>query len=168
MSCWIAKIHRIIFMLHIETKWNLLYKVFDYIGGMVVKKAVTWTLIISSLAFFVDWAVLGIKLLSGNYDVIAEAYIGAVCFIIMFASLFIKRFSSKCPHCGRIIASDGKYCPHCGKSYIHKFWFTLRKSPFYQCFRRWSSVQVPSSLKFQRMWELIALSRTYLIGQSKS
>lgn len=80
-----------------------------------MKKTITWTSIISSFAFFVDWVVLGIKLFSGNYNVIAEAYIGAVCFTIMFVSLLIKRFSSKCPHCGRISASDGKYCPHCGE-----------------------------------------------------
>lgn len=80
-----------------------------------MKKVVTWTLIISFFAFVVDWAVLGIKLLNGNYDVITEAYIGAVCFTIMFVSLLIKRFSSKCPHCGRTIVSDGKYCPYCGE-----------------------------------------------------
>ena len=84
-------------------------------GDIMMKKVVTWILIISSFALFVDWAVLGIKLLDGNYDVIAEAYIGEVCFIIMFVSLSIKRFSRKCPHCGSIIASNGKYCPHCGE-----------------------------------------------------
>lgn len=85
---------------------------------MIVKKTVTWVLIITFFAFFIDWAVLGIKLLNGNYDVVVEAYIGAVCFPIMFVCLLIKRFSSKCPHCGKISASGGKFCPHCGKTVI--------------------------------------------------
>lgn len=82
---------------------------------MNVKKKTTWILIIACFAFFIDWAVLGLELLNGNYDVIVEAYIGAICFVIIFVCLFIKRFSSKCPHCGKISYSGGKFCPHCGK-----------------------------------------------------
>lgn len=80
-----------------------------------MKKAATWAFIIAFITLFIDWAVLGIKLLDGNYDVIAEAYIGAVCFVIIFICILIKQFKGKCPHCGRIITSDGKYCPHCGE-----------------------------------------------------
>ena len=82
----------------------------------IVKKIVTWVLIIAFFGFFIDWAVLGIKILNGNYDVIAEAYIGAVCFVIMLVCLLIKKFSSKCPHCGKISNSGGRFCPHCGKT----------------------------------------------------
>lgn len=80
-----------------------------------MKKAATWGFVIAFFAFFIDWAMLGIKLLNGNYDVIAEAYIGAVCFFVMFVCLLIMKFFGKCPHCGKISDSGGRFCPHCGK-----------------------------------------------------
>ena len=79
-----------------------------------MKKAATWAFIIAFITLFIDWAILGIKLLDGNYDVIAEAYIGAVCIAIIFICILIKH-TGKCPHCGKIITSDGRYCPYCGE-----------------------------------------------------
>ena len=49
------------------------------------------------------------KLLDGDYDIIPEAYIGAACFGVMLISAVYKAFASKCPHCGKMIQSNGKY-----------------------------------------------------------
>lgn len=70
-----------------------------------MKRITTCVLIIALIIFIIDWGIIGVKLLDGDYDIIPEAYIGAAC----------KAFASKCPHCGKMIQSNGKYCPHCGK-----------------------------------------------------
>ncbi len=54
-------------------------------------------------------------MLDGDYDIIPEAYIGAACFGVMLICAVCKAFTNKCPHCGKLIQSNGKYCPHCGK-----------------------------------------------------
>lgn len=57
---------------------------------------------------------LGIKIFKGNYDVLTEAYIGAVCFPVFVVCVVISKLSKKCPYCGKSIALKGTYCPHCG------------------------------------------------------
>lgn len=49
------------------------------------------------------------KLLDGNYDIITEAYIGVACFGAMLICAVCKAFTNKCPHCGKLIQSNGKY-----------------------------------------------------------
>ena len=80
-----------------------------------MKRITTWVLIIALIIFIIDWGIIGVKLLDGNYDIITEAYIGAACFGVMLISAVYKAFASKCPHGGKMIQSNGKYCPHCGK-----------------------------------------------------
>lgn len=80
-----------------------------------MKKVATWLLLISLLIFVIDWGVMGLKLFDGNYDIIIEAYIGLICFVTMLICILIRSFSTKCPYCGKIRVSNGRYCPHCGK-----------------------------------------------------
>ncbi len=80
-----------------------------------MKKIVNWTLFITFIVFLIDWGVVGLSLLNGNYDITIGAYIGLVCFIIIFACIFYRSFSSKCPHCGKMLLVNGAYCSHCGK-----------------------------------------------------
>lgn len=80
-----------------------------------MKRITTWVLIIALIIFIIDWGIIGVKLLDGNYDIITEAYIGAACFGVMLICAVCKAFTNKCPHCGKLIQSNGKYCPHCGK-----------------------------------------------------
>lgn len=83
-----------------------------------MKKATTWIIVVTLLAFVIAWGVMGIKLLDGNYDITIEAYIGLISIIIFFVSVCIKRFSNskiKCPHCGKLRWDEGKYCSYCGK-----------------------------------------------------
>lgn len=80
-----------------------------------MKKITTWLLIIALILFMIDWGVMGVKLLNGNYEIITEAYIGAACWGVMLVSAVCKVFTNKCPHCGKVMLTNGKYCPHCGK-----------------------------------------------------
>lgn len=81
-----------------------------------MKKAAIWTSVIAFLNFFIVWGVMGVKLFDGDYDVTIETYIGLACAMIGLACLLYVRLSAdRCPHCGKLRLSVGKYCPHCGK-----------------------------------------------------
>ncbi len=80
-----------------------------------MKRITTCVLIIALIIFIIDWGIIGMKLLDGDYDIITETYIGAACFGVMLISAVYKAFASKCPHCGKMIQSNGKYCPHYGQ-----------------------------------------------------
>ena len=79
-----------------------------------MKKVDTWLLLISLLIFVIG-GVIGLKLFDGNYDIIIEAYIGLICLVTMLICILIRSFSTKCPYCGKMRVSNGRYCPHCGK-----------------------------------------------------
>lgn len=81
-----------------------------------MKKITPWVIAISFVVFVVDWGVMGIKLLDGNYNITLEAYIALVDYIVLTVFVLIKRFSSaKCSHCGKVRFDNGKYCSYCGK-----------------------------------------------------
>ncbi len=82
---------------------------------MKLRKVANWVLAITFIVFLIDWGVVGIKLLDNNYNITVEAYIGLVCFIIIFVSIIIRTFTDRCPHCGKIRATKGAYCSYCGK-----------------------------------------------------
>jgi len=80
-----------------------------------MKKVMSWLFAISLTVFIIDWGIVGVKLLSGDYDITAGAYIALVCSIIMIVCGLYRSFSSKCPHCGKIRATGGDYCSYCGR-----------------------------------------------------
>ena len=80
-----------------------------------MKKVATWILWIAFVVTFITFAIMGIKLLDGNYEFTAEVYIVAVGFFVMFVCSLIRAFGNKCPHCGKTIMDNGEYCSHCGK-----------------------------------------------------
>ena len=83
-----------------------------------MKKFAIWGAAIALIVFIIDWGVIGLKLLEGDYDITLGAYLGAACLAILFAYIIYIRFSKKCPHCGKWLQTNGKYCPYCGKE-IH-------------------------------------------------
>ncbi len=83
-----------------------------------MRKIVNWSLVISFIIFLIDWGVLGLKLLNGDYDIMIEAHIGLICFIVVFGCIFIRSFTNRCPHCGRLRLTNGKYCSYCGKEIL--------------------------------------------------
>ena len=72
-------------------------------------------MLITTIIFIIDWGIMGIKLLDGNYNISLESYIGAICFIIIFVCILYKSFSNKCPYCNKSLLINGTYCPYCGK-----------------------------------------------------
>lgn len=80
-----------------------------------MKKAATWILWISFGVNFIALAIMGVKILDGNYEIVVEAYICAACFLAIFICNLVRAFGNKCPHCGKTILDNGEYCSHCGK-----------------------------------------------------
>lgn len=65
--------------------------------------------------FAVDWLIVSLKLLNGDYDITLGAYVALVCVIVMALYPLSRALFSKCPYCGKSLASSGRYCPHCGR-----------------------------------------------------
>lgn len=65
--------------------------------------------------FVVDWLIVGLKLLNGDYDITLGAYVALVCVIVMALYPLSRALFFKCPYCGKPLASSGRYCPHCGR-----------------------------------------------------
>ena len=80
-----------------------------------MKKVAIWGAAIAFVTFVITWGVMGLSLADGGYDIQTMAYIGLVCWIVLLICLLILVVSNKCPHCGKIRRSRGKYCPYCGK-----------------------------------------------------
>ena len=80
-----------------------------------MKKVATWALVIAFIAVIVDWGIMGLKLFDNDYNITVEAYIALVCCIVILVSIFIRCFTDRCPHCGKIRATKGAYCSYCGK-----------------------------------------------------
>lgn len=82
---------------------------------MKLRKVANWALTIAFIIFLIDWGMMGIKLLDNDYDITVEACIGLVCFVVIFVSIFIRCFTDRCPHCGKMRVTKGAYCSYCGK-----------------------------------------------------
>lgn len=80
-----------------------------------MKKWAGWLAVTAFLVFVIDWGVMGVKLLDGNYDISAEAYIGLISIVVCLSCILYIRFAHRCQHCGKTIPFYGKYCLHCGK-----------------------------------------------------
>ena len=84
-------------------------------GGGDMKRIAGWITIAAFVVFVVDWTIVGLRLLNGNYDITVGAYLGMACWVVMLMCILIRAFWGKCPHCGKSTYSGGQYCPHCGK-----------------------------------------------------
>lgn len=80
-----------------------------------MKKGATWILWIAFGIVLISLAIIGVKLLDGNYEFPVEAYIAAAGFLVIFVCSLIRAFGNKCPHCGKMLLDTGEYCSHCGK-----------------------------------------------------
>ena len=80
-----------------------------------MKKIAIWGAVIAFVIFLIDWGVLGLNIANGNYDTQILAYIGLGCWIVLLIFLIVIAVNTRCPHCGKIRTTRGKYCPYCGK-----------------------------------------------------
>ena len=81
-----------------------------------MKKVFLWLAIISAIVLFITLGVVGVKLLDGNYDTNVEVIITGISFVIFLGSVVCYKLNGiRCPHCGKMNQTFGKYCPYCGK-----------------------------------------------------
>ena len=80
-----------------------------------MKKIAVWTVVLSMIIFVIAWGVMGVKILDGNYGITAEACTGAVCLAVLLVCAIYIRVTNRCPHCGKMKQTFGKFCPYCGK-----------------------------------------------------
>ena len=82
-----------------------------------MKKAAILLWCLALMAAIIAWGVMGIKILNNDYNITAEAYTVLIAIIILLVIAVFRAFSNKCPHCGKLRISMGKYCPYCGKEF---------------------------------------------------
>ncbi|MDO4739308.1 MAG: hypothetical protein Q4A66_01435 [Eubacteriales bacterium] len=82
---------------------------------MTLKTKGTITIACALLVFLIDWGVLGIKLYQGEYEIMAEAAVGLVCFAALIVGIILRAIGDRCPYCGKIRRVGGKVCLYCGK-----------------------------------------------------
>jgi len=81
----------------------------------MLKRIKTWVLIIAMLVLMILYALIGLKLLSDNYNILIEASICLACIVIVFICIMVRLATYRCPDCGKSLKTDGSYCPFCGK-----------------------------------------------------
>ncbi len=72
-------------------------------------------LAIAFLLILIVWGVIGVKIFTNDYDFQIWAYIAAGCWAVMLACLIYRVVTNRCPHCGKIRWSRGKFCSWCGR-----------------------------------------------------
>ena len=80
-----------------------------------MKKIAIWLAVITFIIFVIDWGIIGLKILDGDYDITVGVYIGFISIVVCFISIFYVKSQNRCPYCGKMKQSFGKYCPYCGK-----------------------------------------------------
>lgn len=80
-----------------------------------MKKIRTWILAVSIFVVVIALGIMGLKLYDGNYNIAVEVYITMGCLMVILGCAVSKVFTDKCPHCGKLRVSNGKFCPYCGK-----------------------------------------------------
>ena len=78
-------------------------------------KRAMWLAGIAIFVFVLDWCIIGLNLLDGNYEITVGAYIGLACIAVIFVCIVYIKWNSRCPHCGKLRLYGGRYCAHCGK-----------------------------------------------------
>ena len=80
-----------------------------------MKKVAAWLAAIALIVFVIDWGLIGLKLLDGDFDITLGTYVGLVCIVIGFVCVMIVKLSNRCPQCRRMIQYNWAYCPYCGQ-----------------------------------------------------
>lgn len=80
-----------------------------------MKKVLIGIWITAVIVFFIDWGIVGLSFLTGDYDVETGIYIGIVCMVLIFAGISYKLFHTRCPYCGKFLLFDDAYCSSCKK-----------------------------------------------------
>lgn len=71
--------------------------------------------VISFIVIVIDLGIIGFKILDNNYFITTEGYIWLISFVVFLICVSYVKLKNRCPYCGKIKQSFGKYCPYCGK-----------------------------------------------------
>lgn len=87
-----------------------------------MKKVATWIIAISVIALTIILTVMGIGVYEMDENTIrTTAYISIPFFVLLLGGLiYIKWGTAKCPYCGKLRLTNGKYCSYCGKEIKNK------------------------------------------------
>ena len=67
-------------------------------------------------ALAVIMGIMSVKIFSGDYDIVAEAYALLICWFLTLVCILIRKFSAAaCPHCGKHNLFSGPFCSWCGQ-----------------------------------------------------
>ncbi len=80
-----------------------------------MRKAIPWIQGIALLVLLVDWLIIGLKIADNQYDFQFGAYLALFCLFVNLACALYRLFSFKCPNCGKLRWTKGKFCSYCGK-----------------------------------------------------
>jgi len=82
-----------------------------------MKKAAVVIAVLSILAFVIVWGVLGLNIMNNDYEAVSPlTYAGIACLALFLISVLVLRWGSwKCPHCGKLRMTNGRFCSYCGK-----------------------------------------------------
>lgn len=78
-----------------------------------MRKIAKWLAAISIIIFVIDWGIGGLMIYENDYESSAWVYIGLISILIFFCSLIYLK-TTRCPHCGKMNQTFGKYCSYCG------------------------------------------------------
>lgn len=95
--------------------YGMIKKNHAFAGCTFMKKLIPWLYGIAVTIFVIDWGAMGVKLLNGDYEIKAGAYVGLACLIVMALCAVYRVCCNRCPHCGKVLLSGGRCCAHCGK-----------------------------------------------------
>ncbi len=79
-----------------------------------MKKVAAWLMVISIIVIFIAWGIGGLMIFNHDYESNAWVYVALVSYVILLCSLIYLK-TTRCPHCGKMNQTNGKYCPYCGK-----------------------------------------------------
>ncbi|MBR5501614.1 MAG: hypothetical protein IKV55_01125 [Oscillospiraceae bacterium] len=81
-----------------------------------MKRICTIALAVLFPILIVVMGVMGVKIFSGDYDIVAEAYVLLGCWALtLVCTLVVKWSGAVCPHCGKRSFANGPFCPQCGQ-----------------------------------------------------
>ena len=84
----------------------------------IKKDRMTYLLILPAILLVLAFGyipMIGIILAFNDFDIMTEAWIGAVCLAVCLVCAVGRLLGSKCPHCGKLRLTGGAYCAQCGK-----------------------------------------------------
>lgn len=80
-----------------------------------MKKALPWVIGSLLFVFVIVWGAAGILISTNDFE---EAqpflYAGAAVYVALMIALIARALTNRCPHCGKMRRTWGRFCPYCG------------------------------------------------------